>query len=682
MYLRERIQLLICFLVFAVILACSGCQKNIEKESVVGKSIDSGEWVVEMYICGSDLEHMYGAASKDIKELLQEKPPDNVKFVIEVGGTKKWKNSTFNEKKIGRYLYDKNGFRELESIRDSDMGQSKTLAEFLEFSKKKFTSDHRVLIIWDHGGGTTGGACKDERTGNIISLNGLHGALATVYDANVDRPPYEVIGFDACLMATLSVANAFTGFGHYLVASQEVEPSSGWNYTGIVKGFQKGIGNDGKALGKVICDTYMQGCKECGMDETATLSVIDLTRMPHLMAVYAKLGQEALVESSRAPKKFFSRYARQARITRNYGSNSRENGYTNMIDLGGFTASTKGLLPQNSADVLSALDAAVVYKVNGSNYKVAPPCGISCYYPYTEQDILAPQEKMMQRFNDVDVASPQHRALYTFLHTGKMPKALPANIMGFFGNGKEQVPKKLPDESIGSTVSFDISTLANRPLQLEQKGSIRCQIPVNVLDNVAEIHCALMYVNTEKHFVWAMGTDSDIKIDWSKGLLNDNFNGTWPMFNGHPIYLRLTHVGDGFNLYSVPIKLNGKKMYMQVYYNSNQKSYKILGAFEGINSDGLSCREFVKLKEGDTVTTLQYQADIPLTGEPYLVDVATFKLGKNFSIADTKLDNGQYYYFFEFVDPQGKTAKSDFASIRINGKNVSIKPYGSNSPQG
>lgn len=651
---------------------CTGCGKEHNNASNMNKSATSDDWVIEMYICGSDLEHKIGSATKDIEELLKEKPPANVKFVIEVGGTKKWRNNVFKENEIGRYLYDKDGLKKIEAVSDADMGQSKTLADFLEFSKKNFDAEHRVLIIWDHGGGTVGGVCMDERTKNRISLNGLHGALATVYDINLENPPYEIIGFDACLMATLSVANALTGFSHYMIASQESEPGNGWNYTGIVKGFKNDISSSGKALGKVICDSYIQGCKEYGTEKIATLSVIDLTKIPNLMGTYTKLGQEALRAAGKSPRKFFSVYTRQALKTQSYGGNSL--GYFNMIDLGGFTKATEKILPQNSSTVLSALNSAVVYKVNGSGYKSAP-CGISCYYPYTEHNSSSPQAMRMKQFNDIDAASPQHRALYTFLHTGKMPKTLPSNIMGFFGSGrKEPIYKTLPDESIDSTVSFDISSLKNQPLKFGKNGEISCQIPLNIIDNVSEVHCVLMHSNSNERFIRVIGIDNDLNINWNTGLVNDKFIGTWPMLEGHPIFLRLSHVGNGFNLYSVPIKLNGEIMYMQVYYNHSKKEYKILGALEGVNDDELASRNLVQLKEGDTVTTLQYQGNIPFdNSELRLVEVATFRLSENFFIADSKLVDGQYYYFFEFVDPNGKKEKSNFANIKINGQNISIR---------
>ena len=42
----------------------------------------------------------------------------------------------------------------------------------------------------------------------------------------------------------------------------------------------------GAGLGKVICDTYMYGCKENASSEMATLSVTDISKVPELERAY------------------------------------------------------------------------------------------------------------------------------------------------------------------------------------------------------------------------------------------------------------------------------------------------------------------------------------------------------------------------------------------------------------
>ena len=60
---------------------------------------------VYWYLCGSDLESNYGAATADLNEMMQVKLPENVKVVIQTGGASKWQNDQVKTDRIQRYEY-------------------------------------------------------------------------------------------------------------------------------------------------------------------------------------------------------------------------------------------------------------------------------------------------------------------------------------------------------------------------------------------------------------------------------------------------------------------------------------------------------------------------------------------------------------------------------------------------
>ena len=65
-----------------------------------------------------------------------------------------------------------------------------------------------------------------------LSLAEIDEALATGLDgAGVDR--LDLLGFDACLMATYEVASTLAPRADLLLASQEFEPGHGWDYTAL-----------------------------------------------------------------------------------------------------------------------------------------------------------------------------------------------------------------------------------------------------------------------------------------------------------------------------------------------------------------------------------------------------------------------------------------------------------------
>lgn len=56
---------------------------------------------------------------------------------------------------------------------------------------------------------------------------------AAFQGAKCDKQPLDMIGLDACCMATLETALVLSPYADYMVASQEMEPSCGWDYTSI-----------------------------------------------------------------------------------------------------------------------------------------------------------------------------------------------------------------------------------------------------------------------------------------------------------------------------------------------------------------------------------------------------------------------------------------------------------------
>ncbi len=192
----------------------------------------SDTWVIYWYLCGTDLETQYGAASADLQELQRVRLPSNVSVVIQTGGANQWHTDGIPSRGTGRFVYDADGLHSLGSAPDANMGSGNGLADFLRFGKDNFDADHKVFVFWDHGGGSVGGLCLDERYQSMMSLDEMRGAFSSVYGANPDDPPFELIGFDACLMATVDTLGSIHGFSRYMVASREIDPGFGWNYIG------------------------------------------------------------------------------------------------------------------------------------------------------------------------------------------------------------------------------------------------------------------------------------------------------------------------------------------------------------------------------------------------------------------------------------------------------------------
>lgn len=611
-------------------------------------------WLVYWYVCGSNLETDYGSASSDIQEMMNATIPDNVKVLIEAGGAKEWKNAFMTPDRLNRCLYDSTGIHVLDPAPLADMGSPDTVASFLRYGEDNFKADHKVFIFWDHGGGSLFGVCHDELSEGFLSLNEIRDAFTSVYDANENNPPFEVVGFDTCLMATYENVNNFHGLARYMVASEEVEPGNGWEYTGLLSALGSNPAMGGDALGKVICDTYYSGCQDNSTEDNATLSVIDLSKVPQLRTAYENFGIEALQLSTKNPKKFFSQLGRNAKSSENYGGNNFFNGYYDMIDVCNLAQTSKDLIPVSSQNLISAVDNAVVYKINGEYRDKG--AGISGFYPYDgDTDTL-------EIYNGVYAAPQSHKYLYHYLMNGSMPEEAKPLL---------DVDVSQLIQTSGGESFFDISDLEDWKIQLDKDNNAFVQLTADQMDNLSSVRCNLAYVDPDSDVVVYLGNDVTVDIDWDKGIVKDQFDGTWLMLDGNPVYVEVAAEEEDYDLYSIPIKLNGQRCSLEIAYDYGKKEYKVLGARPLNSNRGVSNKQLIKVQKGDRITTLHYGMTISGDDSDFTeVEVDTFTVGDELKFEEERLDDGEYIYCFEFVTPDNESATSEFVNFTIQGNDI------------
>ena len=183
---------------------------------------------------------------------------------------------------IGRYSVRDGELTLLESLPSANMGEGGTLESFLSWGVANYPAEKMCVILWDHSSGSIDGVCNDENYGfDAITLSELSGALKAVSEGMTDR--FEVIGFDACLMANYETAVTVAPYARYMIASEEIEPSGGWDYKALISAIEADKSIGGADLGRAVCDGYFEKCRLGEKDATATLSVLDLSRIQVLL---------------------------------------------------------------------------------------------------------------------------------------------------------------------------------------------------------------------------------------------------------------------------------------------------------------------------------------------------------------------------------------------------------------
>lgn len=684
-------------------------------------------------MCGSDLETNYAAASLDIEEMLNASPSDDITVILQTGGANEWQGFDIEADRISRYVIKNGEMTKVDEQDQANMGDGQTLFDFVNFCQENFAADHQVLLLWDHGGGSVFGVANDQNYEfDSISLSELRKALYSVYGDNIQKKPFEIIGFDACLMSTVDNAASIEPYANYMVASQELEPGNGWEYTLWLSELAKNTNMNGAQLGKIMCDAYFEGCKDAETQEAATLSLIDLSKIDPLLNAWNVFGMYALMQAAEDDS-FYAAIGRAASRSENF-SNSKSNGYSNMVDMGDFIKRVSNASQERhpaADEMLKYLRDAVVYQVSGHAHKAS---GLSCYYPFdsnqenyqlmldnglvnsfmlayglqhgfidgdtanamfeainsTQEEVNSEGSNPQEHESTASSQKPQsheessssaainaitnavnnsvNNALQSLLNEKPANNQDPIAFISNLVNNNVQ----LIAQSIKPIAKLDISALEDQKVELitKENGDPGLQMKLDQ-DALKYIDSVRFYLATvgKNNEVTVFGDDIDIEQDWEQGVFTDNFHGTWPALDGHIISLETTADLEDYNYYSIPVILNGVKSSIEALYDFKSEKYVVLGA-RRITQASMPDKNLIKLKQGDKITTILQKMN---DGDEDVSEIEgeSFTLSDNWTLDDKELPNGTYAYMFSMSDIQGNEALSDVSFITIDGDNIS-----------
>ncbi|WP_031554731.1 clostripain-related cysteine peptidase [Oribacterium sp. FC2011] len=361
----------------AMVLGISACVGGSSGGMGSGSSSGGNSVTLMVYMIGSDLESINGCASEDINEMIKAAPGNNVHVVLETGGSNAWTTQEISSEKIQRWELSGSGItlkEELDSVRMSD---SDTLAGFLKWGNENYPADRTAVILWNHGGGSALGYGYDELyPESMLTLPGIRTAFQ---DAGGH---YAFIGFDACLMSTVETGVMLSDFADYMIASEETEPGTGWDYTKWLSKLEENPGISMEELGKVITQDFLAQSEKNKYD-TYTLAMIKLDKIQDFMK---KLSEYFSDSDVRIQKGEYSTFA-SARVR----STELGFGQYEQIDVGNYLSQVD---PEDTSGLTQALsDCIVCFETNldGTN-------GLAMYYPYRNLPLYS---KMMQTISEI-----------------------------------------------------------------------------------------------------------------------------------------------------------------------------------------------------------------------------------------------------------------------------------------
>ena len=634
---------------------------------------------IMVYLLGTDLESRSGMATMDLQEMMNAELSKNVNIVVQTGGTAQWKNSVISNSTNQRYLIDHEGMKLLEDdLGKRSMVKPETLTDFIKYSEKHFPADRYMLIFWDHGGGSVTGYGYDEHfKGDNMTLDEIGKALS---DAG---RTFDIIGFDACLMATLETAFVLEPFADYMIASEELEPGIGWYYTGWLDALSENTSIASIDLGKKLIDDYVQEVKNKTPKSQATLSLIDLAELKHSVpepfSQFAK-STGALIETESYKVVSDSRAA-----TKEFAASSK----INQIDVIDFATR----LDTAEADAFTeSLKKAIKYNRMSNNITNAN--GLSIYFPFGK---LSDVSSMVDTYEEIgmdeaytdaiksfanlnvggQMASPAGGLLQMLMGGGQSSSGssgITSNIIGglinsFISNadfssitgGNTQAPSWFkPDQVTSQTQYYSENMIDPASMKITEKGGERVlELTEKEWDLVKTIELSVFIDDGDGYI--DLGRDNVFEYNDAGDLILE-YDGTWLTLNGNVVSYYLTSYDAYGNQYTflgrIPALLNNERVDIIVSFDQDNPEGTVMGArkiYPGEEEALNLAKGLINIEIGDQIDFLcdYYTYEGDFDDNYYLGDPLTFD--GTWQIENLSIINLNYLMSYKLTDIYGNS---------------------------
>ncbi len=338
------------------------------------------QWTYMVYM-GAD-NNLSDAGLADLNEMEMVGSSANVAIVVQAEFSTKYSQGMTSSGTSRIFVQNDNDTNSVDlngaSLGNVDMASPAALTDFINWAKTNVPAQHYALVIWDHGAGWKAkkffspakGAVLDETSGNFMSLPDLAKGVA---DSGVY---FDVINFDACLMAMYEVAYEFKGLTDYMVFSEQTEPGEGDPYDTILGALAATPSMSSRDLANTIVNKYDEFYTSNSRGST-TKSAVDMSGLATLDTKLLALG--AALTSDSAGQAVMTT-VRTTRLEYAYPANQ------DIGDMCDYLATSAAGNPVKTAaaEVKTALTSMVIdNKTNGSDMEKSS--GLSIYLPLASE---------------------------------------------------------------------------------------------------------------------------------------------------------------------------------------------------------------------------------------------------------------------------------------------------------
>ena len=542
---------------------------------------------IMIYMCGTDLESKYGMATNDLGEMAKASFGDNVKIIVCTGGCKQWKTRGISTDVNQIYRVTSNGLTSLNSnFGKKAMTDPTNLADFIKYCASNYPASRNFLILWDHGGGSVSGYGYDEKNVRSGSMNlaGINNALKS------GGVTFDIIGFDACLMATAETALMLDNYADYLIASEETEPGIGWYYTNWLTALGKNTSMASTDLGKMIIDDFVSTCASKCKGQKTTLSLIDLAEFSY--TVPDKLTDFAKSISTKLKEKDYETVSDARAGTREFATSTK----IDQVDLADLALNMK---TKEGTALANAVKGAVKYNRTSSNMTDA--YGVSIYFPYQKTSSV---DSACSTYNQIGMDSEYAKCIKEFAAletTGQIAAGGTSSPLGSLldiggslvgGSGSGDLLSGLLSSFLGGRSIAGLDADNTAYFQEQNAEELAEYVSGHMLtgdlsfkkvgddyvlslteENWALVHSAdkNMFIDDGKGYI-DLGLDNVLSYDKDGNLIADVAK-TWVAINGQVVayYHTDTTVTDGKEYYFgyVPAMVDDTRSEIQICFDEN-----------------------------------------------------------------------------------------------------------------
>ena len=635
-------------------------------------SAGEGTTTLLVYLCGTDLQE---DACEDLLEMAEVEAGEAINMVVLAGGANEWALEDLQAGSRTLAVIRDGYYEDLADWGYKSMGSSESLAEFLSWGMTSYPAERTIVVLWNHGAGSEGGVCFDETANDdSLTVSEINDALDSLEQA-VPGSRINIFGCDACMMATYEMAAMLSRHPiDYFVASEELEPGTGWNYTGWLQALKDDPALSDEALCGHIIESYMEAGLANEPDDYLTLSAVDLSRIGDLESAMENFAVSMLDQVQGGNLSA----VRRGR-SRMYAFGSFADASWDMVDLDAVLDAYAQFDADAASEAKRSLSKAVVLSSQTDNLDSC--CGLSILVP---QDTAETLDEYIAGLHVADVipnwigfvsdyAGELNGGSYSCSITGTSQITSDTAFSGeTFVSFSAFGGSLLWDEE---TESYGVEMDIEEYQIADGDQGFTVQLSQEDLENLDYVEGMLMMDLSEDDGQVAFidfGTMQNNLINWSTGMVVSLYDGTWPVFGGQivPLYDQTSNEHSRRSL--IPVTLNGEYTYLVVVFPGGSTEGRVIGANAGYDDNGLPIRNTTKLRPGDRIQpvyTLYYEEEgqEDLQETEYLGEEIVWQDGMTVTYEDLSDEDEpvQMMFCFDFYDIFGEDTLSDIIAFEL-----------------